>query len=407
MPVLRRWCEGALILALAFAGCSDNPAPTCQIADQVELPASPITSTADAHLHRVDPGFVLIAFDEARAQLSFASLSEAGVLGVPTALTVPGHVAGPWYGVTAQSAPGDQLLAVYGITDATTPAAMALWIVTVAAGGTPTAPRPLLDADGAPIVLPARPSATGAQIAMGSSASGRRAVLVWSPAPTGAPRFLLLGADATPIKPTHTLDATAAFTCLSVTPSRQRFGISRVLAPNAPTNERPAWVQAEIDDDGRIYDVFNYQVFTHQMGCPVVSPRPAGYTFAWQTRAGTYFADVENRASGLTYYSNIAKGAVHFGGPDKQPPLACVASAGLDFAVTYDARPPLLERFSRFGIQQGGSLALPAAPRGGPVSSWPRGTDGATFLTYLDQVGGGPIRRFLRVECPSAAPNQM
>jgi hypothetical protein len=404
MATVTRTLSAAALVLLAGLGCGDDPAPGCQITAQLPLGASALAATPQTRMDRIEPGFVLIGFDEARSELRFASLTEAGVLAAATTLPVPAHVAGPWYAVTAKTAPGDQLLAVYGVADATTPGAIALWLTSVQAGAAPAPAHPLLDADGAPVTLPAAPSTapTGPQIAMGSSPSGQRAVLTWSTAPAAAPRFLLFGPDGAPIKPTHDLEPSArAFTCLAITPSRQQFGISRVVPAGPEANDRPAWVQAEIDDDGRIWEVLNYQVFTKQMGCPTISPRAKGYTFAWQNRNGTYFADVENGPTGLFYTSNIAKGAVRFGGPDKQPPIACVASAGQDFSLTYDAGAPFVERFSRFGIQQGGSLGLPSSHKTGPVSAWSR--DVTTYLTYLDQAGASAVRRLLRVECGTAA----
>jgi hypothetical protein len=385
---------------LTIAACGDDPAPGCKIAAQTALGASALTATAQARMDRVEPAFVLIGHDEAGAQLRFAAMTEAGVLAAATTLPVPAHVAGPWYAVTAKTAPGDQLVAVYGVSDPT--GAVALWITAVQAGGAPLAPRPLLDGDGVAVTLPAVPSAKGPQVAIGTSPSGKRAVLTWSAAPTGAPRLLLLGPDAASIKPTHTLEASRDFTCLAVTRGRQQFGISRVVAAGPEANDHPAWLQAELDDDGRVWEVLNYEVFTKEMGCPAIAPREKGYTFAWQNRNGTYFADVENTPGGLAYTSNIAKGAVRFGGPDQQPPLACAASAGADFSLTYDATAPFVERFSRFGIQQGGPLGLPGGHKVGPVSAWSTGS--TTYLTFLDQVGQSGVRRLLRVECAAASP---
>lgn len=406
------------LLALALlAGCGD-PAPTCSVTANHELPLNLLTTLPAPRLDRVGAGFMLIGHDDLRGEVRFATVSEAGVMRSEHAVVVPDdRAAGPWYAVTAKDAPASQVLVLYGAAHASQPGAIALRMIVAPVNG-PLArqlpARPVLDNDGKEIVLPAAPGPTGPALAFGSSTTGNRAILTWSAQPgTGAapgatvstspPQVLLLGADGMPLPSPPALEQSGPFTCLAVTQSRLTFGISRVVLPlNA--DDRPAWLFAEGDDGGNIAGGFNYEVFTKTMGCPHIVARPAGYTFAWQNRVGTYFADAETTPAGVFFNSNIAKGAVRFGGPDQQPPIAGVASAGLDFVLTFDAQAPFTERFSRMGIQQGGRLPLPISRRIGTVAAHSKGD--LTFATYLDQGPSATVRRLVKVECAGTSPKQ-
>jgi hypothetical protein len=66
-----------------------------------------------------------------------------------------------------------------------------------------------------------------------------------------------------------------------------------------------------------------------------------------------------------------------------------------------------VERFTRFGIREGGPLSLPTAGQIGPMAAWPR--NGSTFVTYLDNssvaAGLDASRQWLEITCPSTAPD--
>ena len=99
--------------------------------------------------------------------------------------------------------------------------------------------------------------------------------------------------------------------------------------------------------------------------------------------------------------SDFVKGAVRFGGPDRQPRIACIAPMGKEFGIAYDdGGGPTVDRFNIFGNPVGGPLRLPTGGQTEPASAWP--AVDALFLTYLDRARPpAPDRRmFVRVECP-------
>jgi hypothetical protein len=296
--------------------------------------------------------------------------------------------------------PGDQLLVVYGVSTAT--GAIGLHLIAAVSGALPASPRPLAGIDGAPIVLPApAPGAAPWMLTMASSPSGKRALLAWGlPGTTVAPKLLLLDGAGVPRAPLTALpDSTAPWSCLAITQSRLQFGISRTV-PAAGADDRLGWLFSELDEDGRSAKDFTLSLSTSEGGCPTVGPTPRGYTFTWQTRQGTYFADVDTTRDGDFYTSKFLKASVRFGGPDDQPPVSAVVSSGHDFSLIFDGPNPTMDRFSLFGVPQGGTLALPGMKRKGPLAAW---TSLATvYMTYLDQPDALPVRRFTKVGCPAS-----
>jgi hypothetical protein len=218
------------------------------------------------------------------------------------------------------------------------------------------------------------------------------------------PSFYLLAGDGvtaraeSPLPPPGIPDS-PSWSCLAITASRLAFGISRVLAPAKPDG-RPIWTFTEFDPTGFAKTNFSFEVLTREMGCPTIAPTSRGYLFSWQNRVGTYFADVDTTRAGELYTTNIAKGAVWFGGPDRQPPLACAASVGGGFSLAFDGPTPIVEKFSLLGVRQGGTLELPAVARRGPVSGLAQAS--ATLLTYLDQTAAGSSRRLFEITCGSS-----
>jgi hypothetical protein len=393
------WLGVLLSGAVMVSGCGEDPAPGCRVARIGDLPATGLTRLADVRLDRAGPGFVLIGVDDKKDNVRFASLSETGELGAEAAAAIPPRTLGPWFAATSKAAPGDQLLVVYGVASPATPGATALQIVTLDTGAAAaSAPRPLLDPDGNPIVLSAGP----VEVALGTATSGKAAMLAWGPGTQATgPDVLFLDADGVTRRASaFTAPGPVPWDCLAIVPSRSDFGLSRVVRPSAPGG-RPTWTFAEFKDDGNITYTLSVDSSTPEMGCPTVAPGSKGYTIAWQNTYGTYFSDVDTTQPRVFVASDIVRGAVRFGGPDRQPRVACVAAMGKDFGITYDtATGPLVDRFSIFGNPLGSSLHLPSRGRPGPLSAWPR-VD-ASFMTYLDR-GVDPstdVRKYALVDCP-------
>jgi hypothetical protein len=388
----------AVVGAVASSGCGEDPAPGCRVARISDLPSTALTKLPDVRLDRAGAGFVLIGTDDKKDNVRFAALSETGELGPEATAAIPARTLGPWFAATSKAAPGDQLLIVYGIAGAAS-GSTALQIMTLDAGAAaPGAARPLLDSQGDAVVL----TGTGVQVAMGTATSGKAAMIAWGPGTQASgPRILFLGADgASSPAGAATADGPVPWDCLAIVPSRSDFGISRVIRPTAPGG-RPSWSFIEFKDDGSITYTLSVDSSTAEMGCPSVAPGSKGYTIAWQNTHGTYFSDVDTTRPMVFVASDIVRGAVRFGGPDRQPRVACVAAMGKDFGITYDTSTgPLVDRFSIFGNPRGGSLHLPSRGRPGPTSAWPR-VD-ASFLTYLDRGADAStdVRKFASVDCP-------
>jgi hypothetical protein len=391
----------ALLAALGACGGASVP-PTCRVIGSVEMPSGTLGDLGNARLDRAAEGFAILARSEDGGQVRFARLTPEGVMGVETTIGIPPRALGPVYAVTSKNVPGDQLLAVYGVADSA--GVIALQIIAVVSGSMPAPPRPLLDPDGNPVVL-AAPAADAAAptLAMQSLPSGKRALVTWAAAgSTTAPRMLLLEDGGTTRAPVSELpDSASPSACLAITQSRLQFGISRTVPATAPGN-RLGWLFSEFDEDGKLGTSFNLSLSTSEGGCPTVGPTPRGYTISWQTQAGTYFADVDTTRAGDFYTSNFLLGAVRFGGPDAQPPVAAVVSSGYDFSLIFDGPTPTIDRFSLYGVPQGGTLKLPGSRRMGPLSAW--STLATVFMTYLDRPDGRPTRRFTKVGCPASQP---
>jgi hypothetical protein len=388
-------------MAMGANSCGGTErSPNCRVVATTTMPAGTLGDLGNVRLDRAGDGFVLLARSDDGAEVRFARLTAEGVMGVETTVGVPARALGPVYAVTSKTVPGDQLLVVYGT--ATPTGDIGLQVITAVSGSMPATPRPLVGVDGNPIVLAA--GAAGAapwSLTMASSPSGKRAILTWGrPGTTTAPTVLFLDEASVPHAPASPLpDSAAPWSCLAITQSRLQFGISRTV-PAATPDARLGWLFSEFAEDGTIATNFTLALSTSEGGCPTVGPTPRGYTFTWQTRQGTYFADIDTTRNGDFFTSNFLKAAVRFGGPDEQPPVAAVVSSGHDFSLVFDGASPTIDRFSLFGVPQGGTLGLPGARRSGPLSAWT--SLSTAFLTYLDQPDGHPTRRFTKVGCPAS-----
>jgi hypothetical protein len=243
---------------------------------------------------------------------------------------------------------------------------------------------------------------------MGSSRSGRRAVLAWGvEGQTTSPSLLILQPDAEPLAPAAPLFATARgpWRCLAVSPSHTDFGVSVLESAAGPT---PNFRLMEVEETGaRGYDI-TLPLEVTPAGCPAAAPTRRGYAVAYQDRDGTFFSDFDIQLG--TVNDDILVGSLRFGGPARQPVVAGIAPMGSEFGLLFQrpsGMPLELWRFDAFGNPQGSALPLPA-PAGtvGPAVTWPaldRLT--ATYADAAPQAGQAKNQRhFVQIECPRAAP---
>jgi hypothetical protein len=396
---------------LALPACKDTEPTGCRIALQSELTSTALSQMPNVRLDRAGDGFVLIGVDEAGNVIRFAALSEAGVVGPETTFMVPARMVGPFYAVAGKNTPGDQLLVVVGVAKEGVPNQIEMQVVTLDAGAAaPAPPKPLRDSMGRDL-LPAGAPLGDLRVAMGTSKTGLRAALAWGFERQGvAPKVVVLGPDGEiQGNPVEARNAPPNWECLDVVSSRTDFGLSLIVPPKGEVS--PMWYIGELKDDAGSGLVLHVPLTTKEVSCPAVTPSPRGYAFAWQTVDGTFFGEVDVTMDPPPVAIHIVKGAVRFGGPQKQPPVACVASMEKDFALAYAALSgPQIDRFNVFGTPRGASLYLPTAGRVAGISGW--STHGAMFLTYLDQTtsaAGGVStgndlrnqRYLIKVMCPA------
>jgi hypothetical protein len=386
------------------AGCGDEEPPGCRVGTETQLPATTLTGLADVRLHRVADGFALVGLSAAGDSYRVASLSATGELGRESEIALPPRVLGPFHGLVGQAAPGDQLLVVTGAARPATPGMVALQLSSFElAAGTPasTDPRPLRDSQGREVVVEVGSDPTRFFAAMGGSRSGMRAAFAWGRGdrPSAPEVVLLRGNGEAESLPTNLAPMDAPWDCLAITGARSALGVSWI---GRSEGRRPIWHFADMREDASVSYALDVEVNTREMGCPAVAPTSKGYTFAWQNGDGTYFSFVDTTRDEVLLVSDIVKAAVRFGGPDRQPRVACIAPMGREFGIVYDASGgALVDRFDVFGNPRGGSLYLPNRGRVDRLSGW---VDVDTmFLTYADR-GKMPAldtRYFVRIDCPS------
>lgn len=402
---MRRRALGLLWLA-TIAGCKDKAPPGCRIAESVTLPASALTSTEEAWLQRAGTGFVLLGSegDEVR----WAPLALDGTVGTESKLTLPQRALRPepWFGATAKAAPGDQIIVAYVAPKAGSTTQLQIVAITQSPGGAASAPIVLAD-------LPAGVDPKIVRLAMGTSRSGQRAVLAWGfEGQDASPSLLLLKGDAQPVGPPLTVrqGPGARWTCLDVVASRTDFGVSIVEAPSG--NTPSTWRTFELRDDGGRGPDVGIELDATPTGCVSSAPTANGYVVAFQNNDGTFFSDYDIAKGAVN--SDIVAGALQFGGPARQPKVACISPMGLEYSLLFDrSSGPEAWRFDAHGNPQGGTLLLPSAGDVGPLAIV--GGSDAFYATYLDQrpaaaASGatdgnsmGSARYLVRVDCPMAA----
>lgn len=399
------------LLCLATVGCRDEGPPGCRIAQSTPLARNGLTLARDVRLHRIGEGFALVAVEG--DQVRWASLAADGALGAVHTVAVPAQRSldrAVWVALTGQDdAPGSQLM-VFFVAPGAAANQLELFAIAQPAGGEASPARSLAQ-------FPAGADPAAIRVAAGSSRSGRRAVVTWGiEGPEGSPSFLALDGGPWPDPPPaprrlYQRDEIARWRCLAVVPSHSDFAVS-VVEPEQPTGTT-GWRIFELrDDGGRGYEVgIGFDV--GNAGCPAVAPTPLGYAVAYQNNEGTHFSEYDLAHNFVN--SRILAGALRFGGVQRQPPVACIAPMGREFAVMFErSTGPEVRRYDAFGRPQGSALALPAAAgEVGPLASWP--LPGQLYTTYLDVArrgAGGQSsgnssqneRYLVRVECPLALP---
>jgi len=394
-------------LLLAVASCKSTPPPGCRIAQTTALPPSALTLTRDVWIQRAGAGLVMVGVegDEVR----WAPLSLDGVLGPESKLTVPQRAARPGivFGATAKATPADQLVVAFATPKAGAPTQLQVAAITQMPGAAASAPAVLAD-------LPAGVDPNIVRLAMGSSSTGRRAVLAWNYEGQDAPpTFVLLQGDAMPVAPPGPAFQAkiARGSCLSVVASRTDFAISVTEGGQPGTTSETIWRAFELKDDGGHGSNIEIGLDAPVTSCISSTPTPRGYALAYQNDNGTYFADFDTGSGSLNH--DIVAGVLQFGGVAKQPKVACIAPMGREYSLLFDrSSGPEVWRFDAFGNPQGSSLFLPtSAGEVGPLSAL-TGND-AFLATYLDagKAGGatagnssGSVRQLVRVDCPMAPP---
>jgi hypothetical protein len=360
---------------------------------------------------------VLIGTEAGGNTIRFARLSPEGTLEAETAVSVPARKVGPWAAVTGKSTPGDQLAVVYGAASESSPGRIELVVITMDAGGSaPSAPKPILDSNGMPILLPPTPTAAAdLRASMGTSKTGMAAAFTWRyEGQSAPPKMVVFKPDAEMVAPPADVRAPRdwdpkEWDCLALVPTHgSDFAVTGIRHPRG-NRIYPSWYITEVRADTSVGFTLPVELVTRDLtvepntNCPFVAPTQKGYTIAWQNTDGTYFGDMDASAPNGNVPVNVkfVKGAVRFGGPERQPPVVCVANMNSDIAIAYASENgPQVDRFDVFGGPQGGPLFLPSHGRPGPVSAWP--AVGSFYLTYLDlgDVGGKGKRYFVKVDCP-------
>jgi hypothetical protein len=402
--------RASLLLTIALTGlgasaCSGDEPLGCSPDAIQTLEGSALTDMLDVRLHRVTGGFVLVGHEGDAVRWN--GITDAGVIDKTkeASLTLPGNRAvGPWFAVLGKKAPGDQLAVVYGLKRPPKMPGLGeyieLQVITQEIGMPATAPKPLLD-------LPAVPDADKSlRFTMGTAASGRRAGLAWGfEGQRALPKFVTLKPDGElngmPADITQAAQMGMRWDCLAFVSSRAELGVSTVERGSV-MGDKVSWNISEFREDGGHQGSVRLSLDVTDMDCPTVAPTSKGYTISWQNMDGTYFADyIEDKKA---VNKDIVKGAVRFGGPQKQPRVACLAPVGNDFAITYEFKTgPQVDRFDVFGNPRGATLHLPIDGAPGPVSGWPALNH--FFVTYLDQpIASGTTskpkkRLFVKVSC--------
>jgi hypothetical protein len=386
------------LIASTLAGCQTDAGDAgCKLASTFVLPGSPLTLIRDARLDRVGDGFVLIGNDGANVR--WASLTSAGVLGAEQALSLPPGAMSPRFALAGKAAAADSLLLAY-LTTAANGVDADLHVLAAAADGTSAGePGPTLFTfpDGATTAPP--------MIEMRSSRVGMKAGLAWYDPTETAIRFVTLdGAGQVTGGPTVSAPADA-FSCLGFSDGKKdlTFTYNHTLPSESPW---PSTLINEAQEDGYVGYILRLSVAQTEQSltCSVAAPSSSGYAIAWQDYAGSWFATYSTSA-GRPVMSPFASATV-FGGPDLQPPLRGLVQFGPDYGVLL-ARTHAAElwRLDGVGNRRAGALVFPSLMGNlGEISAvraeTPREVDMAvTYADYTDTDGSAGRRVFALATC--------
>jgi len=393
-------------LALNAAACQTSDATgvaSCQIAQEVSAPGSPLTLLADARLERVaTSSFVLTGFDADRATARWVNYDPAaGALGAEHALALQTAAAGPWLAIATQSAPGDTLLVAQAPAVDTSRDDAELHVFAVPTSASSSTAPPLGPALAR---IPGALANGGAPtVALAASRSGPHAVLAWLDPAAGGVDILALSAAGQPLGAPAVIDKAPSFACLGFAPGKGALTLVYHRYDDAAVHV-PTLVITELLDSGAIDESVAFVLESHAARCPQITPTDAGYAIAFQDVEGSWLGTYAGGTMALALHPFAA--AVVFGGAGLQPPLVGLTGVGGDFAtVLQGARGGELWRLSPSGARRGGRLALPSLQGAiGGISTQPdSGGMTATYADYTSVDGGldtAGRRYFLGLACP-------
>jgi hypothetical protein len=337
-------------------------------------------SLADARLDRIGDGFLLLGAD--KDVVRWVSIDGQRNAGKEQSAAVPAaRKLGPWFAAAGRNTPGDTILIVYG-TVAANGTDLDLMVVAAVADGS-AAPGPAVAVT---TIVGGAKIGAAPQIALGTSQSGMRAGLAWTAPGSDALTALMLGGDAQGVGASFPVDtATARVGCVGFVPGKDDLSLA-YYRYQSDSDTQPVWVIAETHESGMITSTLALDLLDQSPSCPLLVSTSGGYALAWQNAAGSTLGTYV--FVGNSFAAHLFAGAVEFGGPTLQPPLAGLGLAGNDFAVVV-ARVGAGQvwRVSAEGARVSGALVFPSESGNlGTISSVP--VTGALFSTYADYPAG-------------------
>jgi hypothetical protein len=336
-------------------------------------------SLADVRLDRVGDGFFLLGVD--KDLVRWVHLDSQRNAGKEQSAPVPAtRKLGPWFAAVGRNTPGDTILIAYGTT-ATNGMDLDITVVAAAADGSVA---PGAGTVVTTIIGGAKAGAATPQVALATSQSGTSAGLAWTAAGDGWLTALVLGGDGQAVGAAFSIDQIARVSCVGFVPGKDDLSLA-YYQYQSDSDTQPKWVIVEIDESG-MFSTLALDFTDQSPSCPFLLSTSGGYALAWQSAAGSTLGTYD---SGKNHFDDhLFAGAVEFGGPTLQPPLAGLGQAGSDFAVVV-ARVGAGQvwRVSAGGARVSGALIFPSESGNlGAISSVP--VMGTLFSTYADYPAG-------------------
>jgi len=188
--------------------------------------------------------------------------------------------------------------------------------------------------------------------------------------------------------------------CVSFVPGRDEFTVG-YLRSRPPSDRNPSWTLLELHESGTTEAPLGVPLGTMDPTCPLTTPSGTGYEIAWQNTLGSFIGGYDRGSN--SFDSALFVGAVAFGTPDMQPPLAGLGPAGSKDSAVVFARIGASEAWR---VDHGGNLTEQAlvfpsqAGQLGQVSAVP--VSGALYATYSDYDDASRTvgqRFFVKVSC--------